>query len=116
MGEDGQHTKLLLDVVQALGLVQGQNQLIIEEQARAAEGRKEMYHKLDEVKEKITDFDIVAEEVKAMKPDVADYKKLRQNVAGGLIVLGGIGALIFTALGFIIKDVWSWIVTHVRIG
>jgi hypothetical protein len=52
--------------------------------------------------------------IERIEPIVNDYAKLRENVNGGLIVMGAIGAVLFTAIGFVMRDLWAWVVTHMR--
>lgn len=76
---------LLLDLAQSLGRIEGQNQLILQEQARAAEGRKEQYHKLDEVRRDVREVkstaDAVATRMTAIEPDVKNMKAFRAQLA-----------------------------------
>ncbi len=113
---DDAHLSLLLDITGRLGTLEGQNNLILQEQGRAIEDRRDIAATLRIVDSRLAALDAIAEDVRHMKPQVADYVKLRQNINGGVIVLGGIGAVVFTGLGFIIKDVWTWITAHVRFG
>jgi hypothetical protein len=111
MPED-KHVALLLDLHQDMGLLRGQIELLVRDRGEAVEARKEMAAKLSKVDERLAALDIVAEHVKEMRPIVTDYEKLRQNINGGVIVLGGIGAVLFTCIGFAVNDLWSFAKSH----
>jgi hypothetical protein len=93
-GKDGAeqpNKTLLLDLAQTLGRIEGQNQLILQEQARAADGRKEQYRALDEIrgdaremKGKVRDID---DRLTAMEPDVRKMKAFRGQVALAVLYL-----------------------------
>lgn len=93
---------------------------LLHETEKADKSRKEIHEKLEKLAIEMVRVNnsvkIVTTEVAEMKPDVSDYKKLRQNINGGLIVIAGIGAALFVAIGFFLKEVWSWVVAHIRFG
>lgn len=107
-----QHIALLLDLHQDMGLLRGQVELLVRDHGEAVEARKEMASRLSKVDERLAGLDIVAEHVKEMRPIVTDYEKLRQNINGGVIVLGGIGAALFTIIGFAMHDLWTYAKSH----
>ena len=82
-------TGLLLDLAQALGRIEGQNQLILQEQGRASENRKEQYEALEDVRANLADMkrDVtsVTASVATMKPDVEQMKGFRAQVALGMV-------------------------------
>lgn len=97
---------LLLDLAQSLGRIEGQNQLILQEQARAAEGRKEQYQKLDEVRRDVREVkstaDAVATRMTTIEPDVAKMKGFRAQIALAVVfvtaVVNGALSMIWYAL------------------
>jgi hypothetical protein len=86
-GEQPNNT-LLLDLVQGMGRIEGQNQLILQEQSRAADGRKEQYRALDELRRDARDLKFTVAEIdtrvsriSAMEPDFTKMKAFRAQAA-----------------------------------
>ncbi|HWL05678.1 MAG TPA: hypothetical protein VNQ99_12215 [Xanthobacteraceae bacterium] len=98
-------TGLLLDLAQALGRIEGQNQLILKEQGRASENRKEQYEALEEVRSNLAemkrDVTSVTASVAIMKPDVDEMKGFRAQVALGMVFVTAVvtGAINLIWLG-----------------
>lgn len=86
----------------------------------ASQSRSELHDKLEKLGQEMisanNSIKIASVQIEEMKPTVADYKKLRDNINGGVVVIGGIGAVIFTAVGFLLKDIWTWVLAHIKFG
>lgn len=110
------NTTLLTDIFHRLGTMEGQNRLILEEQGRAAVGRKEVYKlheenkvalaRLDEgltnvegdvkeMKPKVETAANVAATVKSHDDDIKDLKNFRIKLALAAVMVSGVvtGAL-----------------------
>jgi hypothetical protein len=78
-------TTFLLDLAQSLGRIEGQNQLILQEQGNAAESRKAMYQSIDAIKVDVSaanhKLTSVADRVAAIEPDVTKMKAFRAQIA-----------------------------------
>ncbi len=112
-------TTLLLDLLQRQAISETQLATIISEQNEARESRRLMHKKLDgvggdyaELKQLAT---TTAAEVAVLKPQVASLQAIRQNINGGLWVLGGLASIIIFAVGFVVKDLWGWLAHHVLV-
>ena len=83
-GDIPNHT-LLLDLAQSLGRIEGQNQMILQEQSRAADGRRDQHRALDEIRGNLRDVkstaDTVASRMTAIEPDVKNMKAFRAQLA-----------------------------------
>jgi hypothetical protein len=82
---DAANPTVLLDIVQSLGRVEGQNALILQEQARAADGRKAQYQALDEIRARTqtleSKLDAVSGRVTTIEPDVKNMKAFRAQLS-----------------------------------
>jgi hypothetical protein len=111
-GEDvGAPVTLLLDIKEALGIVQAQNASITSEQNEARASRRLMHAKQDELGAEIRDVSVV---VKRIEPLVTDHEKLRQQLTGGATVIVSLGAVVMIVVGFVLKDFWAWLWTHLN--
>lgn len=101
MTERSPHDTVLLDLVQAMGRIEGQNQMIMQEQGAAARSRKETYQALDqirgdvrEVKGDVQDVkgtvEMVSARVTVMEPDVTKMKHFRSQIALAVFFVTGI--------------------------
>ncbi len=108
------HITLLLDLTEGIAELRGKVDNLTGKADEAAEERKSVADKIEKVNARLGKLDITAATVTRMEPIVADYKKLRENVNGGLVVLAAIGAVLFTAIGFVLKDVWTWVTAFLR--
>lgn len=110
----------LEDIREDIGGLKAQVSNVERRAESADESSKEIHEKLEKLAIEMVRVNnsvkVVTSEVAEMKPDVSDYKKLRQNINGGLIVIAGIGAALFVAIGFFLKEAWSWVVAHIRFG
>lgn len=110
----------LENIREDIGGLKEQMKAVVSSTDKAETSNKEVHEKLEKLAIEMVRVNnsvkVVTTEVADMKPVVTDYQKLRQNINGGLIVLAGIGAAIFTAIGFVLKDIMAWIVAHVRVG
>lgn len=113
-----QKETLSRDDIEELALLRQSVENIEKNLETASRSRVEIHDKLEKLgQEMITannNIKIASIQIEEMKPTVADYKKLRDNINGGVVVVGGIGAVIFTAIGFIFRDIWGWAVAHVK--
>jgi len=97
---------LLLDLAQALGRIEGQNQLILQEQGRASDSRKDQYEALEKVRADLAEMTHavtgVTSSVATMKPDVEQMKGFRSQVALGMVFVTAVvtGAINLVVLGF----------------
>jgi predicted nuclease with TOPRIM domain len=105
---------LLLDLTEGIAELRGKVDNLTGKADEAAEERKNVADKLERVNSRLGKLDITAATVTRMEPIVADYSKLRENVNGGLVVIAALGALLFTAIGFVLKDLWGWLAAFVR--
>jgi hypothetical protein len=105
---------LLLDLIEGVAELRGKVNNLTGKADEAAEERKSVADKIEKVNARLGKLDMTAATVTRMEPIVADYAKLRENVNGGLVVLAAIGAVLFTAIGFILKDLWAWITALLR--
>jgi hypothetical protein len=84
-GGDAPNHTLLLDLAQSLGRIEGQNQMILQEQSRAADGRRDQYRALDEIREDLrkvkSTADTVASRMTVIEPDVKNMKAFRAQLA-----------------------------------
>lgn len=84
----------------------------------ATDSRREIHNRLEKLGQELISINnnvkAAIRKTEAMEPDVADWKKVRQNVNGGLIVLVSLGAVLFTGIGFVLKELWAWVVAHVN--
>jgi hypothetical protein len=101
-------TAFMLDLAQSLGRIEGQNQLILQEQGNAADGRKAMYAAIDTIKADVSTANhkltSVADRVAAIEPDVTKMKAFRAQVA---LVVFAVTAAVTGAINLV------WIaVTH----
>lgn len=82
---------VLLDLAQTLGRIEGQNQLILMEQARAAESRKDQYEALEEIRTDVHDVrgkvTSVTDKVQAIEPDVRNMKAFRVQLGVAVVVV-----------------------------
>ena len=114
-GKDGPtHITLLLDLTEGIAELRGKVDNLTGKADEAAEERKSVAAKIENVNARLGALDMTAASVTRMEPIVADYKKLRENVNGGLVVLAAIGAVLFTAIGFVLKDLWTWAAAFMR--
>lgn len=108
----------LEDIREDIGGLKAQMVAIVSATDRAVESRGEIHEKLEKLAIEMVRVNnsvkIVTSDVADMKPIVTDYQKLRQNIHGGLLVIGGIGAVLFTTIGFFLKDLWAWFLVHTR--
>jgi hypothetical protein len=76
---------LLLDLATALGRIEGQNQLILQEQGRAADGRRDLHESLDRVRIELAasvhNVTVATQAIAKMEPDVARMKGFRAQLA-----------------------------------
>lgn len=114
-------TTLLTDIFHRLGTMEGQNRLILEEQGRAAKGRKDIYklHEenmvalarldaglanvvghVDEMKPKVETAAAVAATVKTHHDDIEDLKGFKVKLAVAALLVSGVvtGAINLIAL------------------
>jgi hypothetical protein len=107
---------MLLDIFERLGAIQQQNRQILDEQGRAADGRRAMHGKLDtqgqaiavlksqveDIKPKVETAAGVKSDVDAMKPTVKDMESIRLKLAVASVIAGAIvgGAVQLVWLGF----------------
>jgi hypothetical protein len=80
----------------------------------AAADRRDIADKMERVNDRVAVLDAVAVKVHAMVPVVEDYKKLRENINGGLVVIAGLGAVLFTAIGFVLAKVAPWLLDRIH--
>ena len=82
---------LLLDVLQAVGRVEGQNQLILTEQARASDARKEIYRAIEGVTGDVRGIKVKATNletrVAGIEPDVLKMKAFRQQMGVAVVAV-----------------------------
>ena len=82
-------------------------------QEGAAESRKSIHDKLELLGQEMiranSKITVAQSAIDEMKPVVQDYKNLRANIHGGVIVLGGIGAAVFTILGYFAHEFIGWL-------
>lgn len=114
LAPERQQVTLLLDVVQRLGIVEGQNTLIIQDQGRAADGRQRIYEAVTEVNDridgvnlKLEKIDSLEKEIVELKKHAADYVQFRHRLKGALWVIGSLGGTAMLLMGAVIKDLWS---------
>jgi len=105
---------ILLDIVEDIGKLQGAVEVLLAGAKEAASDRRDIADKMERVTDRVAVVEAVAVKVHTMAPVVDDYKKLRENINGGLIVMGAVGAVLFTAIGFVLSDLWSWLKAHVH--
>lgn len=110
-GDGGVPISLLLDIKEALGIVQAQNASITSEQNEARASRNLMHTKQDELSAEIRGVSSI---VKRIEPQVTDHEKLRQQLTGGATVIVALGSVVMLAVGFVLKDFWAWIGTHLH--
>lgn len=107
------------DLFKAVGGLEARADNIEKANEKADQSRREIHKRLEQLGQEMISINnnvkIVLAAYNSMKPDVEDYKKIRQNINGGLIVLAGIGAALFTAIGFVLKDLWAWLVAHISV-
>jgi nucleotide-binding universal stress UspA family protein len=107
------------DIREDLGGLKAQMAAVLDAIGKGDKSRKEIHEKLEKLGIELlranNSIRTVTTKVETMEPKVADWVKLRQNVSGALIVLTGVGAVIFVVIGFILKDLWAWIVAHVHL-
>lgn len=105
------NTTLLTDIFLRLGTMEGQNRLIIEEQGRAAQGRKDIYKLHEENKVALAWLDSgltnVVDDVREMKPkvdtaanvaatvkshddDIEDLKGFRVKLVVAALIVSGV--------------------------
>lgn len=88
---EGHNTSILLDLYETMGRIEGQNQLIIQEQGRASESRKEQYRALDEIRNDARDVkgrvDAIASQVGLLEPDVRNMKAFRAQLAIAVFIV-----------------------------
>lgn len=128
------NTTLLTDIFHRLGTMEGQNRLILEEQGRAAQGRKDIYKLHDENKTALlrldADLSNVVEDIREMKPkvdtaanvaatvkshddDIEDLKGFRVKLVVAALLVSGVvtGAINLIWLAIVnsgqIKDVFK---------
>jgi methyl-accepting chemotaxis protein len=108
------------DISEAIGELKAKVENVEKSSDRAEESRRDIHGKLElmaiEMVRINNSVKSVTTEVSEIKPIVDDYQKIRQNINGGLVVICGVGAVLFTAIGFIMKDFAEWFSTHVRPG
>lgn len=79
------NSTFLLDMAQALGRIEGQNQLILQEQGQAALARQEQQSALETIRVDIVKanekLSKVTDRVTAIEPDVSKMKAFRAQVA-----------------------------------
>jgi hypothetical protein len=101
MTERTPHDTVLLDLVQAMGRIEGQTQMIMQEQGNAARSRRETYQALNqirgdmrEVKGDVQDVkgtvETVSARVTAMEPDVTKMKAFRSQIALAVFFVTGV--------------------------
>jgi len=90
MTEDSRDT-LLLDVMQTVGKIAGQNELILQEQGNASRDRKEQQQALHSIRDDLsavkTAAASVASRVTAMEPDVGKMKAFRAQLAVAVVIV-----------------------------
>jgi hypothetical protein len=99
---EASNTTLLLDIYQQLGRVEGQNELILQEQSRASDGRRELYAAVESVQENITSVDhkltTVTTRMDSIEPIVGRMTAFRIQVS---VVVVFITAVITGAINII---------------
>jgi len=96
---------VLLDVVQALGRIEGQNQLILQEQGSAAASRKEQYRALEAIRADVqdvkSDLSTASKRVDMIEPDVEKMKAFRTQLGLAVVIVTSVvtGALNLVWLG-----------------
>jgi hypothetical protein len=100
---------ILLDLVQDVAGLRGQMERAVDDRREAANERKDIMSEVNKINERLSDFAVTTATVERLEPIVADYQKLRHNVNGGLLVIAGIGAVLFAAIGFVLRDLFVWL-------
>lgn len=107
-------------IIEAIGGLTAKVENIQRDIASADRSRADIYRGMEKLGQEMirvnNSVKTVTEKVEKMEPVVDDYRKIRQNVNGGVVVIAAIGAVLCTAVGFILKDAWSWIVAHIKVG
>ena len=89
----------------------------------AKAGRRELHLKMDKM---TAEFTVLSNEFYGLKAEVGvfheeigpkakHYWDLWQRIRGGIWVAGILLMIVFTALGFAMRDVWAWLWSHVAI-
>lgn len=97
---------ILLDIASRLGHLEGQSNLILQEQIRASQSRSETYKLHEENKASIAavkyTVDGVAKDLQAMKPEVDEMKAFKVKLAVAAMFVSAVltGAINLVVLGF----------------
>lgn len=114
----GAPISILLDIKEALGILQTQHANVIAEQDEARVSRRLMHAKQDETNVALAavkqDVKAVQDDVKLITPTVLEHEQLRQRINGGVAVLVGLGSIILVAAGFVLKEIWTWFMSHIN--
>lgn len=113
---------ILLDIFERIGRVETQNDAILKEQARAADGRSKLYQSQDEIIRRLDRIDGtrgLVDRVTAMEPHIETWRYFRSQLAlaalGISSLISGAATLIWmtlTHLGEIreaMRNVLAWI-------
>lgn len=121
---DGDVIRILLDLQGQVARVEGAQIIIAKQNAElqggqrdASESRRRLHDKLDQVtaeaRAAATKADAAATAIDQLKPDVAEFVRLRGNVKVGLTVIGIVLMPALGAIGWGLAEAWRWLWTHV---
>lgn len=86
-----QQDTILLDVMQTVGKIAGQNELILQEQGEAALARREQHEALQQIRDDVGAVKAAAAavtaRVTAMEPDVSKMKAFRAQLAIAVVIV-----------------------------
>ena len=111
-------TTLLLNMLERQAISETQLAAIISEQDEARASRRLMHQKLDDARIEVTRLgekvETTSTKVDAMAPQLAAHERIRQNAIGGLFVLGALISVALLAAGFVLKEAWGWVSSHLN--
>lgn len=106
IGEDDPPTntqQLLLHIYRKLGIVEGQQHLIMDEQTHARTSRERIHKEIEDLTEEIED----------LTKRLDTYDDFKHEVHGGLRVARWVGGFVLLVIGtvtvFILKEVWAYV-------
>lgn len=107
---------ILLDISQRLGIVEGQQLMIMQEQGRAADGRGRTYARIEETQATLgevkRDVKGLSMRVEVLEPDVRDFVRLRLSARVIMVVAGVFMTAVLAVLALAFKEAWTWFWAH----
>jgi hypothetical protein len=106
----------LLNIIERLTIIEQMSASVMTEQDEAKVSRRSLHEKLATITTEVSgvksDVKNLQEKVDDMKPVLALHERLRNQLTGGVIVVGFLWSVALLAAGYAIKAIWLYFTTR----